>query len=264
MNPALRTAASGMAAQQTRTDVIAHNLANVNTTGFKRSEAQFKDLMYQTIRNAEVVDGADAVTLPSVQIGRGTALASVERLHEQGALEQTGNPTDIAIEGEGLLQVQLPSGGTAYTRAGALHISDQGVLTTGAGLLVLPGVRIPSDAGPITISRNGVVTTLRAGDPSGTPTELGRIELARFPNPSGLEAQGDSMYTQTPASGDPIIGAPGDDGFGNLQQGALEGSNVDVITEMVNMISSSRAYELNSKAVKTVDEMMQVANGMVR
>ncbi|MEP6729870.1 MAG: flagellar basal-body rod protein FlgG [bacterium] len=261
MNPALRTAATGMMAQQTRTEVIANNLANVNTTGFKRSRAQFEDLLYQTIQQASVIGGPDANTATAIQVGRGTHLAGVLRENAQGTLETTGRPLDVAIEGEGYFQIQLANGGTAYTRDGGFQISDQGVLTTNAGNQVIPGVRVPAEATGVSISKTGVVSY----SPSGKETvELGRIEIARFTNPSGLQAEGGNLFTETPASGQAVAGFPGDEGMGLLLQGSLEGSNVEVVQEMVDMISAQRAYELNSKAIKAADEMSQVANELVR
>lgn len=262
MNPALRTAASGMAAQQTRTEVIANNLANVNTTGFKRSRAQFEDLLYQTIQNTSVIGGPDANTQGAIQVGRGTHLAGVMRMHAQGSLEQTQRPLDLAIEGEGFFQVQLANGSTAYTRDGSFQVSDQGMLTTSGGNQVLPGVHIPADATSVTISRNGVVSYTQAGKTE--PTELGRVELARFANPAGLFSEGQNLFTETPSSGQPVTGYPGDQGMGQTIQGSLEGSNVEVVQEMVDMISAQRAYELNSKAVKAADDMSGIATQMVR
>lgn len=260
MNPTLRTAASGMAAQQTRTEVIANNLANVNTTAFKRSRAHFEDLLYQTVQGTAVLGGGDATTTPAIQVGRGTRLSAVQRLDAQGALQQTGRPLDAAIEGEGFFQLQMPNGITGYTRDGSFQISDQGTLVTSGGHTVVPGIRVPNDVSDLSISRNGIVSALRAGQ----TIELGRIELARFPNSSGLLALGENVYTETSASGQPIVGFPEDEGMGRLIQGHLEGSNVEIVQEMVEMISAQRAYELNSKAIKAADEMSEVANQIVR
>ncbi len=262
MNPALRTAATGMLAQQTRTEVIANNLANVNTTAFKQSRAHFVDLLYQTVQGVANVANADADTTPAVQIGRGTRLAAVTRLHSNGPLEQTSRPLDIAIEGEGFLQVQLENGNVAYTRDGSLQISDQGVLVTSGGLTVMPGIRIPSDATTITISRAGIVTAGRAGDV--VPVEVGRLEVARFANPSGLEAMGDNLYIASPASGEAAVGFPGEEGFGRLLQGHLESSNVEIVQEMVDMIAAMRAYEINAKTITNVEQMSDVASGLIR
>jgi len=249
-----------MAAQQTRTEVIANNLANVNTTAFKRSRAHFEDLLYQTVQSSAVLGGADATTTPAIQVGRGTRLSAIERLDAQGALQQTGRPLDVAIEGEGFFQVQMPNGAAAFTRDGSFQISDQGTLTTSGGHTVVPGIKIPDDVSDLAISRNGIVSALRAGQ----TIELGRIEIARFPNSSGLLALGENLYSETTASGQAIVGFPDDDGMGRLIQGHLEGSNVEIVQEMVEMISAQRAYELNSKAIKAADEMSEVANQIAR
>lgn len=262
MDPALRAAASGMMAQQTRTEIIAHNLANVNTPGFKKSRAHFEDLLYQTVQGQQVMGQTDTQTAPAIQIGRGTRLAAVQRLHEQGPIEQTGRNLDVAIEGDGFFQVQLPNGEIGYSRDGSLQISDQGVLVTNAGYAVQPPIRVPVDASELTISQTGVVSVRRGRDVN--PTELGRLELARFANPSGLLTLGQNLLAPTAASGQPVLGFPNDEGMGRLQQGSLEGSNVEIVQEMVEMIAAMRAYELSSKAIKTSDEMGQIANNVVR
>ena len=262
MNPALNTAATGMAAQQTRTDVIANNLANVNTTSFKSSRPNFIDLLYQTVQGQQTIGGGDANTTPAIQVGRGTRLVGIERVQSQGALAQTSSPTDVAINGDGYFQVQQTNGQLSYTRDGSFQISDQGALVTSDGLTVVPGIKIPANSTNLTISPNGIVTATLAGATSST--ELGRIELARFANPAGLLALGGNLFQQTPASGDPVAGYPGDDGVGQLQQGYLEGSNVDIVQEMVNMIDAQRAYEINSKAISNSDTMMGIANNLVR
>ncbi len=262
MDPALRAAATGMMAQQTRVEVISNNLANVNTTAFKRSRAQFEDLLYQTVREAQPVgeDGADV--LSAIQIGRGTRLASVQRIGAQGPLQPTGRSLDVAIEGEGFLQVRAPNGDMAYTRDGNLTVSDRGVLVTQAGYPVLPEVTIPIDASEITISRNGVVAAQVPG--TVDPVEIGRLELARFTNVAGLRNLGENLLAETGASGQPMTGFPQEDGFGRLVQGALEGSNVEVVQEMVEMITALRAYEINSKAIKTAEQMGEMANNLIR
>ena len=262
MDPALRAAATGMMAQQLRSEVIANNLANVNTSGFKRSRAQFEDLLYQTVQGSAVLGTPESETQPAIQIGRGVRLAGVQRLHTQGPLETTNRPLDLAIEGEGFFQVTLPNGNPAYTRDGSLQISDQGTLTTSGGYPLSPSLRVPNDATNIAISRTGIVTATRGT--GGEATEIGRIELARFANASGLEAAGENLYLATPASGDPVLGFPQEDGMGKLVQGALESSNVEIVQEMVDMISAMRAYEINSKAIKTSEEMLEIANSLVR
>ena len=262
MNPALRAAASGMMAQQLRTEVISNNLANVNTTGFKRSRAQFEDLLYQTMQGSAVIGAPENQTQPAVQIGRGTRLVGVQRLHSQGAMETTNRPLDIAIEGEGFLQVQMAGGQTGYTRDGSLEISDQGVLVSAQGYTVQPSIKIPEDTTGITISRTGIVSVTRGQ--SQAPEEIGRLELARFANPAGLQSMGENVYAPTSASGEAVTGYPQDEGFGRIVQGALEGSNVEIVQEMVDMITAMRAYEINSKAIKNSEQMLEIANNLVR
>ena len=262
MDPALRAAASGMMAQQTRTEVISNNLANVNTPGFKRSRAHFEDLLYQTIQGQQVLGDPNAQTAPAIQVGRGTRLAGVQRMHEQGPIEQTGRNLDIAIEGEGFFQLQAPNGETTYSRDGSFQISDQGVLVASNGYALQPHIRVPADASEIVISTTGIVTVRRGQDIQ--PTEIGKIELARFANPSGLLSLGQNLFAPTASSGQPVVGFPADSGMGHLQQGNLEGSNVEIVQEMVDMITAMRAYEINSKAIKQADEMGQMANNMTR
>jgi flagellar basal-body rod protein FlgG len=262
MDPALRAAATGMMAQQTRTEVIANNLANVNTPGFKRSRAHFEDLLYQTVQGQQILGDPDAQTAPAIQVGRGTRLAGVQRMHEQGPLMQTNRNLDVAIEGEGFLQIGLPNGENAYTRDGSLQISDQGVLVTSGGYAVQPPIRVPQDASELVVSTTGIVTVRRGQDVQ--PTEIGRIELARFANPSGLLSMGQNLFAPTASSGQAVVGFPADEGMGRLVQGSLEGSNVEIVQEMVEMIEAMRAYEINSKAIKQSDEMGQMANNMTR
>lgn len=263
MDPALHTSATGMQAQQTRTDVIANNLANVNTTGFKRSRAHFEDLLYQTLQGPATLGSRDTEQLPAVQVGLGTRLTSVQRVDSQGSLEQTSRPLDLAIEGEGYFEVQLPNGNTAFTRDGSLQVSDQGVLVTNQGYAIQPPIRVPKEATSVTISETGVVTGNGITGAGGTQ-ELGRIELARFANPSGLESMGQNLFSQTTSSGDPIKGLPTENGNGRIAQGYLESSNVEIVTEMVDMITAQRAYEINSKAVKNSEDMAQTANSLMR
>ena len=204
MDPSLRTAATGMRAQQIRTEVIANNLANVNTTAFKRSRAHFEDLLYQTVQGATTVGSPEAGTTPAIQVGRGVRLSAVQRLHSTGALEQTNRPFDLAIEGDGFFQLNMPNGEIGYTRDGGFTVSDTGTLVTQGGYPVVPGIQIPDDAADVQISRTGIVTVSTAN--SAEQTEIGRIELARFANPSGLLSLGENMYSKTPASGEPILG----------------------------------------------------------
>jgi flagellar basal-body rod protein FlgG len=262
MDPALRTAATGMMAQQTRTEVIANNLANVNTTGFKGSRAHFVDLLYQTVQGTQTVSNPDANSTPAIQVGRGTRLAGIERLQTQGAMEQTSRPLDLAIQGEGFFQVQLANGQTAYTRDGSFVISDQGTMVTSGGQTLVPGIKIPADAANVSVGPTGIVSVMQGNETKAT--EIGRIELARFANPVGLQSMGDNLYLATPASGDPVTGFPQDDGMGKVAQGFLEASNVEIVQEMVDMISAMRAYEINSKAIKNSESMADIANNLVR
>ncbi|HUE96629.1 MAG TPA: flagellar basal-body rod protein FlgG [Longimicrobiaceae bacterium] len=262
MDPSLRTAATGMRAQQTRTEVIANNLANVNTTAFKRSRAHFEDLLYQTVQGSTTVGAPEAGTTPAIQVGRGVRLSAVQRVHSMGALEQTGRPFDLAIEGDGFFQVQLPNGQVGYTRDGGFTVSDQGTIVTQGGYAVVPGIQIPNDAADVQVSRTGIVTVSRADSPN--QEEVGRIELARFANPSGLLSLGENLYSETPASGEPILGFPQEEGMGRLLQGTLEASNVEIVQEMVDMITSMRAYEINSKSVRNSEQMAEIASSMVR
>ncbi len=264
MDPALHTAATGMQAQQTRTDVIANNLANVNTTGFKRSRAHFEDLLYQTIQGPATLGSRDTEQLPAIQVGLGTRLSSIQRIDSQGPLEQTSRPLDLAIEGEGYFAVQLPNGNTAYTRDGSLQVSDQGVLVTNQGYAIQPPIKVPKEATSVTVSETGVVTANGMTSAAGGSQELGRIELARFTNPSGLESMGQNLFSETSSSGQAIKGMPTEDGNGRIAQGYLESSNVEIVTEMVDMITAQRAYEINSKAVKNSEDMATTANSLMR
>lgn len=259
---ALRTAALGMGAQQTSVDNIAHNLANANTTGFKRSNVVFQDLLYETIEAPGRTERTGAAPPAVLQIGHGAAPVATTRNFTQGGFEQTGNELDLALNGDGFFQVRLPDGRIAFTRDGALTISDDGYLMTQTGIPVEPDISIPREATEVHISQDGVVKARMEG--VGEFIELGQLELARFSNPSGLLAEGGNLYMQTESSGEPTIGIPGEDGLGVIRQGYLEVSNVDVVQEMVNLISAQRAYEINSKMVTTSEEMLQVANNVKR
>ncbi len=252
---ALRTAATGMEAQQKRIDVTAHNIANVNTSGFRRMRAEFQDLLYQTERmpGATTGDGSNVPT--GIQVGQGVRLVSTTLELTQGTLQQTGNPLDVAIEGRGFFQVVQPNGEPAYTRAGNLKVDAEGRLVTVDGYLLEPAVTIPQDATSVTITPDGVVSVTTAGQTSAQ--EVGRIQLAAFPNPSGLQALGRSLYLPTSASGEPIVATPGTEGLGTVSQGFLEGSNVQVVTEMIDLIASQRAYEVSQRVVQAADEMLQ-------
>lgn len=257
---ALWSAATGMKAQQTNLDVIANNLANVNTSGFKKQRADFEDLIYQIDREpgAPVEPGS---TIPTgVQVGLGSRVSGTGRLMSQGSTQVTDTPTDMMIQGPGFFQVIIPDGSTAYTRNGAMQLDGKGQIVTSDGYLLEPSIVIPEDAVELTVSDTGVVSVRIPGDPLFQ--EVGQIELARFVNPSGMLAQGKSLFLETDASGAPIIGNPGEDGMGTIIQGSLEMSNVQVVEEMVAMITAQRAYEAGSKAVKTADDMLAIANAM--
>lgn len=258
MDKALQVAASGMLAQKLYIDVIANNLANVNTTGFKKSNLEFQDLLYETLRSAGEPTGAEQRRPASLQLGNGTRVVATTRSFSQGTVVATNNPLDMAINGDGFLMVRLPDGRTAYTRDGSLKISGDGTIVTADGYIVEPELTIPEDAQQISIRPDGQVEVVIVGEVE--PVPLGQIELARFINPAGLKSMGHNLFTETSASGTPFIGTPGKDGLGEIDQGYLEGSNVDVVEEMVNMIEAQRAYEINSKSIKTAEDMYQVEN----
>lgn len=263
MNPSLRTSASGMIAQQRMIDVIANNLANVNTTGFKRSRAAFEDVLYETLQGESLVNYQSNDTVAPVQVGKGVRVANILRYHQQGSLQQTGRSFDLAIEGEGFFQVQRPDGTAGYTRDGSFTLSSTGALVTGSGYLLQPGVTVPPDASEVSISPNGIVS-VRSGDGAAAPVEIGRLELVRFANPTGLESLGENLYRETVASGTPITGQAQEQGFGRIMQGSLESSNVEIVVEMTDMIAAQRAYEINAKAIRATDDMMQATSDLVR
>ncbi len=251
----LQIAKTGMQAQQTQLDVISHNLANVSTAGFKRGSALFEDLMYQNLRQ---VGGntAEQSQLPTgLQLGLGVRTVATARTYTQGNLQQTGNNLDVAINGDGFFQIEMPDGTTAYTRDGSFKLTAQGELVTNSGHRVLGGVTIPADARSVTIGTNGLVEVVVGSNPR--PQPAGTIELASFVNPAGLEPRGQNLFTETEASGNPTTGNPGSEGLGPVLQGYLESSNVNVVQELVNMIQTQRAYEMNSKAIQTSDQMLQ-------
>jgi flagellar basal-body rod protein FlgG len=252
---ALNAAATGMAAQQTHIDVVANNVANVNTTGFRRARAEFQDLLYQTHRTAGAVTANGGQQPTGLQVGLGTRTVATETLFEQGTLQQTGNALDLAIEGEGFFQVTRNDGTIAYTRSGNFKVDAEGRLCTVDGLPVEPAVQIPPDATGVTVSPTGVVSATQPGQ--SQPVELGQIQIVRFSNPAGLTAIGRTMYLQTPASGEPIVLEPGTDGAGTLAQGFLEGSNVQIVNEMIDLISSQRAYDINQRVIQAADEMLR-------
>lgn len=259
---ALYTAATGMTAQQARTDAIANNIANVNTTGFKRSRVEFQDLFYETIA-APGAQSTGETTLPTgVQIGHGVRLASAGRVFTDGDRTRTDRDLDISIEGEGFLQIEKPGGETLYTRSGNLQLDRDGNVVTPEGFLMLPAVTVPIDALQVTIGRDGTITAQQAG--STTPVNLGQIQLARFANPAGLRALGSNLFAVTEASGDAETGTPDLDGFGAINQGFLENSNVNIAEELVQLILAQRAFEMNSRVIQAGDEMMQVMGSVAR
>ena len=248
-------AKTGLDAQQTQMDVIANNLANVSTSGFKRSRAVFEDLLYQTMRQPGA-QSSQQTQLPSgLQLGTGVRPVATERIFTQGNLQQTGNNKDVAIQGAGFFQVLLPDGTTAYTRDGSFQSDSQGQLVTSSGYVVQPAITIPANAQSITIGRDGTVSVTQAG--SVAPVQVGSLQLATFINSAGLEAKGENLYVETAASGTANTNTPGSNGAGLLNQGYVETSNVNVAEELVNMIQTQRAYEINSKAITTSDQMLQ-------
>lgn len=258
MITALFSAATGMEAQEERVNVTANNLANVSTTGFKRSRASFQDLMYQDVRAVGSTAGNDTEVPTGIQIGLGTRTVSVDKINTMGDLEKTGSDFDLAIEGDGFFQVEMPNGEIAYTRDGSFKTDSRGRLVTADGNPVEPGIVIPQNATKVAIGKNGTVMAFLDGEPEGR--ELGTIELARFGNTAGLKSMGGNMHQESAASGNAILGAPGDEGFGSIAQGFLEGSNVSIMKEMINLIAGQRAYEVNSKAIRAADEMLQHTN----
>jgi flagellar basal-body rod protein FlgG len=248
-------AKTGMEAQQTQLDTISHNLANVGTNGFKRGHVVFEDLIYQNLRQAGAAS-SDQTQLPTgLQVGLGVRPVATSRTFSQGNLQQTSNNLDLAIKGAGFFQVQQPDGTTAYTRDGSLQVDANGQLVTNAGYAVQPGITIPAGTQSITIAADGTVSVSVTGQ--ATPQAVGQLTLASFVNPAGLEPRGQNLWAETAASGAPQAGAPGSNGLGALQQGYVETSNVNVVEELVAMIQTQRAYELNSKAIQTSDQMLQ-------
>jgi len=260
---ALYSAASGMAAQQLNVDNIANNLANASTVGFRARRAQFQDLLYQTVVQPGAAAGQQTVVPTGLQLGLGTRASSNEIVFTQGDFTETDNPLDMVIQGHGFFQVKLPSGQTAYTRAGSFHLDRDGNIVTSDGNLLEPQITIPADAGAITIAQDGTVSYTV---PNQTATQqAGQIQLANFQNPSGMSSLGNSLFTPTDASGDPIVGLPGgQEGLGTIMQGYTEGSNVSVVQEFINLIVAQRGYEANSKVVQAADQMYQQVNNLTR
>jgi flagellar basal-body rod protein FlgG len=262
MMRALWTAGSGMIGQQANIDVISNNLANVNTAGFKKSRLDFQDLIYQNMRDPGASAGQGNQLPTGLQLGHGVWPVATQKIFTQGNYQQTGNPLDLVIEGNGFFQITLPDGAIAYTRDGGIKKDGQGRLVTSEGYLLEPQITIPENATSVNVSADGIVSVSISGQT--LPQEIGQLQLVNFINPAGLNNTGRNLMAETAASGNPIVGTPGQDGIGTIAQGFLEMSNVQVVEEMVNMIVAQRAYEVNTKAVQTSDEMLQQANNLRR
>ncbi len=258
----LWTSATGMQAQELNIDVISNNLANVNTSGFKKSRAEFQDLLYESLRPAGAASSADTTIPTGVQLGHGARPSAVQKMFSQGDFQNTENELDWAIEGDGFFQIELPDGETSYSRCGEFKLDADGRIVNADGFLLVPQLTVPTDTVSITVGMDGTVSVIQADDP--VPSEIGTIQLARFVNPGGLRSLGRNLFVPTEGSGDEIVGTPGQDGFGTIAQGFLEMSNVSVVDEMVNMITAQRAYETNSKVIQTADDMLQMANNLKR
>lgn len=263
MMRAMGTAASGMRAQQLNIDTIANNLANVNTSGYKKSHAEFQDLLYEAVVPSGSSRGSGVSSPLSVEVGHGVKLVSTNKDWGQGTVVATSNPLDLMIEGDGFFQLRLPDGTVGYTRDGSFKLDAERNVVTSTGYRLDPPVQIPADAVEISIARDGVISVLMQGE-NQDPQEIGQLELARFPNASGLRARGGNVYLAGPGSGNPLLGVPGQEGVGEVSSGYLEMSNVDTVTELVNMITAQRAYELNSRTIAMADDMLQVVNNLKR
>ncbi|MBW7996898.1 MAG: flagellar basal-body rod protein FlgG [Candidatus Glassbacteria bacterium] len=262
MMRAIRTAATGMKAQEVRVDIIANNLANVNTAGFKKTQAQFQDLLYQTLRPAGVVEFEGQIVPTELQVGHGVKLSSTQKVFTQGTLHKTQNNLDLAVTGDGFFQILMPDGNSAYTRDGNFEISQDGILVTTEGLPLQPQITVPQNAMDISVGADGNVDVILPGQVQ--PQNVGRIEMARFINPAGLRNIGDNLFLETVASNTPILGNPAENEFGRIEQGYLELSNVSVVDELVDLITAQRVYELNSRGISIADSMMQVAGNIGR
>ena len=254
MNQALWVAKTGLDAQQTRMSVVSNNLANVNTTGFKRGRAAFEDLLYQTVRQPGAQTSQQTQAPTGLMLGTGVRVVATEKMFTQGNILQTNNALDLAINGRGFFQVQMPDGSVAYTRDGSFKLDGQGQLVNNSGYLLQPGINVPEGAQSVTIGTDGVVSVQLQGQ--AAPQQIGSLTVADFVNVGGLQPLGDNLYAETAASGAPTSGSPGQSGLGALVQGSLESSNVNVVEELVNMIETQRAYEMNSKAISTTDQML--------
>jgi len=258
---AFSTAATGMAAQQTMVDVIANNLANVNTTGFKRSQVDFKDLLYTKIIESGMEVAAGYTAPGGLEIGNGVRVAATPKVFSPGELENTMRKLDVAIGGDGFFQVTLPNGDLRYTRDGSFHINATGQMVTASGYPIEPAITLPTDARSVEIGADGSVNSVAA---DGTISVVGTLQLVKFPNPEGLSSEGNNLLAETASSGAPLTGTPGESGFGSLQAGFLERSNVQMVTELVSLITAQRAYEINSRAIKAGDDMLRTANEIAR
>ena len=262
MMRSLWTAASGMVAQQGNIDVISNNLANANTTGYKKSRTDFQDLMYQTMRQAGSSTGPDTQLPTGIQLGHGVRQVATQKIYTEGSFQSTGNSLDMAIEGEGFYQIAMPDGTISYTRDGSFKQDSQGRIVTSEGYPLEPAITIPEGATGISVSMDGLVTATIPGQTA--PQDLGQMQLVRFVNPAGLDSMGRNLLKETAASGTPVVSSPGTDGAGTIQQKYLEMSNVQIVEEMVNMIVAQRAYEINSKAITTSDQMLEQAANLKR
>jgi len=258
MNRSMWVAKTGLDAQQTRMAVISNNLANVNTTGFKRGRAAFEDLLYQNVRQAGAQSSQDTQLPTGLSLGTGVRTVATEKIFTQGNLQQTNNSLDVAIEGRGFFQILLPDGSLAYSRDGSYQLDNNGQMVTSNGYILQPGITIPANTLSMTIGEDGIVTVLTQGN--SAPTQVGNLQMSDFINPAGLQAIGQNLFLETAASGSPQTGTPGLNGLGRVIQGSLETSNVNTVEELVNMIETQRAYEMNSKAISTADQMLQYVN----
>jgi len=258
----LYSAATGMIAQQLNLDVIANNLANVNTTGYKKGRADFQDLMYQILEEPGTSENGQGASPTGIQIGLGVKPAAVGKLHSQGDFQSTENPLDVAIEGDGFFQIALPNGDTAYTRSGAFKLNENGVIVNSDGYELQPAITVPADALGITIAADGIVSVTQPGNT--TATQLGQLQIAKFQNFAGLRARGKNLFEETESSGAATLGTPGEDGYGTLAQYFLESSNVSVVEEIVQMVTGQRAYEANSKVIQTADSLLSTAINVKR
>ena len=258
---ALDIASTGMQAQQTNVEVISNNLANMTTTGFKRQRAEFQDLIYQNLRRVGSNSSDSGSIVPSgAQVGLGVKTAAIYRINEQGNLQQTSNTLDLAIQGNGYFQLTLPSGDTAYTRDGTFGLAPDGTIVTADGYVVQPGIQIPNNATNVTINTAGQVQATIAGQTA--PQTVGQLQLATFPNPAGLDSQGSNLFLQSAASGNPVTGNPASPGYGSVMQGFIETSNVNVVTEVTNLITAQRSYEMNSRVITASDEMLSTLSNL--